>query len=247
MPTSPLPEKISDEWQPGKNGGKLLKRGPGRHKGSVPKLTIQRVELELRRIALFDPRKLIGRVKKSSRQFTLREIAELPDDVAAAISSFDVVLDNQTAGDGHQDTVVKVRWYDKRDTLALLAKHFGYVTDKVTIALEPELRSLLEAGRMRNAQRLAGGSTAGCLPAAAVQPALPAVLEHASEPVIDVTPAVERTHARKAAPRAPRPRAHAAPRARTRPQATPKTAPAESDSDSQFDGPLDTDPAPPEI
>lgn len=139
-----------------------LKRtaGPGRTKGSKNRVTLERVETEIRRLAFFDPRALIAKVGKGkAATFTLKEMAQLPDDVAACIASFDVVTDNITVGDKRQDTVIRVRWYDKREMLTLLAKHFGYVTERVSVGLRPDLRALLEAGRARNAARLAAGRT----------------------------------------------------------------------------------------
>jgi hypothetical protein len=148
-----------------------LKRtaGPGRTRGSKNRVTIERVETEIRRLAFFDPRALIAKVGRGkAATFTLKEMAHLPDDVAACIASFDVVTDNLTTGDKRQDTVIRVRWYDKREMLALLAKHFGYVSDRAaeSITVASELLQLLEAGRARNAARLA----AGVLPVVDVSP-----------------------------------------------------------------------------
>ena len=72
--------------------GLLRTAGPGRPKGSKNRLTVERVETAIRLLALFDPRQLIGKLGKGkAAQFTLKELAQLPDDVAACISSFDVV------------------------------------------------------------------------------------------------------------------------------------------------------------
>jgi hypothetical protein len=129
---------------------------------------MERVEREIRDLAFFDPRKLIlrrGWGKGRPPTFTLRQFAELPAEVAAAVASYDVVEENLSPSDGKQEQVIRVRWYDKREMLALLAKHFGYVTDKVTVGIEPELRALLEAGRQRNAARLAGQTMLALPPA----------------------------------------------------------------------------------
>ena len=129
-----------------------LKRtaGPGRPKGSRNKLTEARVEEELRRIALFDPRTIIGRLGRGqSATFTLKAIADLPEDVAACIASYDVVLGNENKSDGQLETAVRVRWYNKQVALELCAKHFGYVKDHVVVEGLEERKARLNAALAR--------------------------------------------------------------------------------------------------
>jgi hypothetical protein len=71
------------------------KRGPGgngvgRRKGSKNKLTVERVEEEIRRIATMDPLALFSKANGSRRVFTLRELHELPPEVRACIASVKV-------------------------------------------------------------------------------------------------------------------------------------------------------------
>ncbi len=107
----------------------LHRKGHGRPKGVKNKLTRERVEKELRHIALFDPRKLLGRVKHGAREFTLREIYALPDEIARCISSYDVVLGNVDKSDQKLETVIKVRWADKIKALELCAKTLGMLKE----------------------------------------------------------------------------------------------------------------------
>ena len=129
-----------------------LKReaGPGKPKGTKDRLSRERVEQELRHLALFDPRKLLGRTGKMARTFTLRDIADLPDEIAACIASYDVVLGNQNKSDGALETVIKVRWYDKTKALELCCRSLGMLKDQVTIGTSDELLARLDAWKLRN-------------------------------------------------------------------------------------------------
>ena len=129
--------------------------GPGRPKGSKNKLTVARVEEELRRIATFDPITLFERVRdpttgKIRRCFTLREIHAMDPETRACIASVKVRTENLTSGDDAQDQTVEIKLWNKLDALALCAKHFGWVTDKheVTVHVE-ELLDRLDRGRQR--------------------------------------------------------------------------------------------------
>jgi hypothetical protein len=131
--------------------------GPGRPKGSKDKLTAERVEEEIRRIATFDPVTLFERFRdptteKIRRTFTLREIHAMDPDTRACIASVKVRTENLTSGDDAQDQTVEIKLWNKLDALALCAKHFGRVTDKheVTVHLD-ELLARLDRGRQRNA------------------------------------------------------------------------------------------------
>jgi hypothetical protein len=131
--------------------------GPGRPKGSRDKLTVARVEEELRRIATLDPVTLFERVRdpttgKIRRCFTLREIHAMDPETRACIASVKVRTENLTSGDDGQDQTVEIKLWNKLDALALCAKHFGWVTDKpeVTVRVD-ELLDRLDRGRQRNA------------------------------------------------------------------------------------------------
>jgi hypothetical protein len=135
---------------PGANWkGKRVSGGPGRPKGSPNRLTRERVEQELRHLALFDPRKLLGRTGKMTRTFTLRDIADLPDDVAACISSYDVVLGNQNKSDDALETVIKVRWYDKTKALELCCRSLGMLKDQVSLSASDDLLARLDAWKLK--------------------------------------------------------------------------------------------------
>lgn len=111
-----------------------LKRaaGPGRAKGSKNKLTRERVELELRRLALSDPLALWEKTK-GRRTFTLREIHGMSEDMRRCIASIKVRTENLTAGDGQQDTTVEVKLWDKTKALELCARSLGMLKDKIEI------------------------------------------------------------------------------------------------------------------
>ncbi len=129
-----------------------LKRdaGPGRPKGSKNKLTAARVEEEIRRIALMDPRELFDGIHGNRRTFTLREIKAMPDEIAACIASVKVRTENLTAGDDAQDTTIEIKLWDKMKALELCAKHFGWATDRLAITIDVTDRvARLEAARRR--------------------------------------------------------------------------------------------------
>lgn len=113
--------------RPGGNPDRpILGPGPGRPKGSKNKLTRERVEQELARIALYDPLALFGGGKL---RFTLREIAEMSEDMRRCIASVKVKTENLTAGDKEQDTTVEIRLLPKVQALELCARSLGMLKD----------------------------------------------------------------------------------------------------------------------
>src|SRR5215472_8048311 len=77
--------------------------GPGRPKRSKDKLTAERVEEELRRIATFDPVTLFERFRdpttgKVRRVFTLREIHAMDPETRACIASVKVRTETSPPG-----------------------------------------------------------------------------------------------------------------------------------------------------
>lgn len=112
-----------------------LKRdaGPGRPKGSKNKLSRERVELELSRIALSDPIALFDGVAKGRRTFRLRELTDMSEDMRRCIASIKVRTENLTAGDGQQDSTVEVKLWDKTKALELCARSLGMLKDKLEI------------------------------------------------------------------------------------------------------------------
>lgn len=127
-----------------------LKRdaGPGRPKGSKNKITRERVEQELRVLALTNH--ALGLFGKGKRRFTLREIAEMSEDMQRCIASVKVRTENITAGDDKQDQTVEVKLWDKVKALELCARSLGMLKDKVEITAPEELLSRLDAWKQRN-------------------------------------------------------------------------------------------------
>lgn len=97
-------------------------------------LSAARVLEELRRVGYANARDYFhgddGRLKHPH---------ELTAEQAAAIGGLEVVIKNVAAGDGHTDTVHKVKFWPKVHALELLAKHFALLTDakiEVKVSLE---------------------------------------------------------------------------------------------------------------
>ena len=112
--------------------------GHGRTKGSKNKLTRERVEQELRVLALTNTAALSfekfrhpdGRLRTT---FSLREVHEMPEDVQRCIASIKVRTENLTAGDDKQDTTVELRWWDKVKALELCARSLGMLKDHIVV------------------------------------------------------------------------------------------------------------------
>jgi phage terminase small subunit len=90
-------------------------------------VTATQVLEELCRLAFADPRAMFD------EDGNLRPIVELTRDEAALIASFEVVKKNAEAGDGITDTVHKLKVWDKPAALALLAKHFGLLKERIQV------------------------------------------------------------------------------------------------------------------
>jgi len=80
---------------------------------------------ELSRLATSDLRQLFR------EDGSLLPIDEMPDEVAAAISSIEVVTTYPNGKDEPPEYVKKVRLWDKNTALTNLAKHFGLLKDLV--------------------------------------------------------------------------------------------------------------------
>lgn len=114
---------------------RTLPNGPGhgRPKGSKNKLTRERVEQELRYIALQDPIALFDRSAKGKRTFTLKDIHDMPEEMRRCIASVKVRTENLTAGDDSQDQTVEVRLWDKTKALELCARSLGMLKDTIVV------------------------------------------------------------------------------------------------------------------
>jgi hypothetical protein len=80
-------------------------------------------------------------------------MSQWPDFARVAVVGHDIVIKNAAAGDGHTDTVLKLRLHNKRDVAELIAKLRGKFTEKVRLETDEKLLALLDAGRRRNAER----------------------------------------------------------------------------------------------
>ena len=96
-------------------------------------ITAKRVKEELARIAFSDVRSLFDTTG------SLRPIHKLNDDEAAAVASLEVVIKNAAAGDGHTDTIHKIKVWDKTKALELLGKHFGLFDEHAHVSGTIEL------------------------------------------------------------------------------------------------------------
>ena len=90
-------------------------------------LTAENIKEEIRRLSEFDPRGLFD------ANGELLHIKDMPREVRAAIKSVEVLKRNTVAGDGVQDMVTKVTWYDKPAALTLAAKHLKLLNETVDI------------------------------------------------------------------------------------------------------------------
>jgi phage terminase small subunit len=88
-------------------------------------ITAERVKARLATLAFVDPRKFFN------ADGTIKPITDLDEDTAASIAQFEVIKKNAEAGDGHMDTVHKVRLVDSTKPLNTLAEHFGLMVQKV--------------------------------------------------------------------------------------------------------------------
>jgi phage terminase small subunit len=107
-------------------------------------LSAARVLEELRRVALLDP----GAFWHADG--TLKAIVDLPPDVRSGLAGYEVVIKNVAAGDGQQDTVHKIKFWDKVRSLEILAKHFGLLVEKIElkeVAAEARVARLVAARR----------------------------------------------------------------------------------------------------
>lgn len=96
-------------------------------------ITADRVLEEVRRLALSDVRGLFD------ERGNLRPIRELSDEQAAAVASLEVVIKNAQAGDGHTDTVHKIKVWDKPKALEMLMKYLGLFEEQARVSGTIEL------------------------------------------------------------------------------------------------------------
>lgn len=91
-------------------------------------ITAERTMLEIARVAITDRR---GVWHPDGR---LKPLDEWTADQAAALEGLEVIIKNAQAGDGHTDTIHKVKLTSKLGALQLLAQHFGLVSNKLQVS-----------------------------------------------------------------------------------------------------------------
>ena len=113
-------------------------------------LTAERTKEAIRRgvdaVALGDIRKMFD------AKGNVRPITELDEAEAMLIGGFEVVIKNAAAGDGHTDTVLKIRLRDLSTYVEMAAKQFALLTDAVKVDFEQSLLDRLDRGRQRVAE-----------------------------------------------------------------------------------------------
>lgn len=88
-------------------------------------ISAERVLQEIGRLAFSDVRALFDANGK------LKPLHTLTAEEAACIAGLEVIIKNAEAGDGHMDTVHKIKVWDKSKNLEMLAKHFALLTEKI--------------------------------------------------------------------------------------------------------------------
>ena len=79
----------------------------------------------MRRGSQYDARKLFD------SNGNLKKIHELTEEEAFCIASFEVIIANAKAGDGHQDTIHKIRLINRATYVDMAAKYLGqFIADK---------------------------------------------------------------------------------------------------------------------
>ena len=106
-------------------------------------LSAARVLEELRRLAFADVRSLFDDAGN------LKQPKEWTPEAAAAVAAFEVVQRNLTSGDGLNDTVIKVKSWDKTRSLEMLAKHFKLLVERVEVDAGDAVVARLLAARKR--------------------------------------------------------------------------------------------------
>lgn len=121
-------------------------------------LDAKEIKLEIRRLSLADPAQCLD------VDGNLLPLRQMPADIRACIKKIEVMKRNEVAGDGKQDLVTKVEFWDKPAALAMAAKHLLLLVDRVEVVhryphahlTDEELRQkLIEAAA--EPKRLTGG------------------------------------------------------------------------------------------
>lgn len=110
-------------------------------------LSATRTLEEIRRVGYSDIRKVF------TKGGHLRDITELSDEEAAAVSSVEVTRQRRSKGQGEDadidETLHKIKLWDKMKALDLAARHFKLLTDRIEVVDADDLMARLAAGRAR--------------------------------------------------------------------------------------------------
>ena len=112
-------------------------------------LTVESTIEAIRRGQQYDIRRLLD------RRGNFKPIHQLTEEEAWCIAGAEIIIKNAKAGDGVTDTVLKLKFIDRRGYVELAAKHQGMLTEKVDVNVtgDAEFFAALERGRQRNAGR----------------------------------------------------------------------------------------------
>ena len=88
-------------------------------------LTVESTVESIRRGQQYDIRQLLD------KQGNFKPIQQLTEEEAWCIAGAEVIIKNAKAGDGITDTVLKLKFIDRRGYVELAAKHQGMLTEKV--------------------------------------------------------------------------------------------------------------------
>jgi phage terminase small subunit len=97
-------------------------------------LSVESTVEAIRRGQNFDLRRLFDEAGN------LKPIHQLSEEDAAMIAGLEVVIKNAQAGDGHTDTVHKIKLVDRGRYVELAAKHQGMLKEKTEVSGELEIR-----------------------------------------------------------------------------------------------------------
>lgn len=99
---------------------------------------------EISKLAFADIRKLFD------EQGRLLPVHMLPDEIAASVSSVEVVTTRIPGTDPVEvEHTSKIRFWDKRGSLELLGKHLKLFTDKIEVSTSDELSKRIQDARER--------------------------------------------------------------------------------------------------
>ena len=113
-------------------------------------LTVESTVEAIRRGQQYDIRQLLN------EDGNFRPLQQLTEEEAWCIAGAETIIKNAAAGDGHTDTVLKLKFVDRGRYVELAARHQGMLHDKVDVQVTREVGARLEAARLRAAARNRG-------------------------------------------------------------------------------------------